>query len=99
MNALPERHRKFADLLASCDALDPIPMAVVHPCDESAIGGAVAAAQRGLIAPVLVGPAARIAMFDVAQNLAIARQFVGHSRRLIEGQLASDNKAAAGLDE
>lgn len=40
-----------------------------------------------------------IAMFDVAQNLAIARQFVGHSRRLIEGQLASDNKAAAGLDE
>lgn len=60
MSGAPERHRKFLDLLATCDAIEPIPMAVVHPCDESAIAGAVSATQRGLIAPVLVGPIARI---------------------------------------
>jgi phosphate acetyltransferase len=33
---------------------------VAHPCDKSSLGGAVEAAQMGLIAPILVGPADRI---------------------------------------
>jgi phosphate acetyltransferase len=33
---------------------------VAHPCEETALTGALEAAQRQLIAPVLVGPAARI---------------------------------------
>ena len=60
MTGSPERHRKFLELLASCDALEPVPMAIAHPCDGQSIEGVVAAMQRGLIAPVLVGPAARI---------------------------------------
>jgi hypothetical protein len=35
-------------------------MAVAHPCDEAAIEGALAAAARGLIEPLLVGPEPRI---------------------------------------
>lgn len=71
MNVAPERHHKFLELLASCDTLEPIPMAVVHPCDESAIEGAVTAAQRGLITPVLVGPAARIRSAAARAGVAI----------------------------
>ena len=37
-----------------------IPCAVVHPCDEESLRGALDAAAQGLIVPVLVGPPARI---------------------------------------
>ena len=37
-----------------------MPTAVVHPCDQSSLEGAVEAARMGLIAPILVGPRARI---------------------------------------
>jgi phosphate acetyltransferase len=33
---------------------------VVHPCDESSLRGAIAAAELGIIEPVLVGPSAKI---------------------------------------
>ena len=51
---------KYEQLLARCKGLAPIPTAVVHPCEETALAGAIEAAARGLIAPLLVGPAARI---------------------------------------
>lgn len=35
-------------------------VAVAHPCDESSLSGAVLAAERGLITPILVGPAEKI---------------------------------------
>jgi phosphate acetyltransferase len=38
----------------------PVPCAVVHPCDESSLRGALEAADEGLIVPVLVGPEKRI---------------------------------------
>jgi phosphotransacetylase len=38
-----------------------VPTAVVHPCEATALAGAVEAARRGLIVPILVGPAAKIA--------------------------------------
>ena len=38
-----------------------VPTAVAHPCEATALSGAVEAAKRGLIVPLLVGPAARIA--------------------------------------
>jgi phosphate acetyltransferase len=38
-----------------------VPTAVVHPCEASALAGALEAAAKGLIVPFLVGPAARIA--------------------------------------
>src|SRR5215813_4899740 len=55
-----ERHAKYQKLLDFCKSLPPTPTAVAHPCDESSLRGAVDAARMGLIAPILVGPRARI---------------------------------------
>jgi phosphotransacetylase len=43
-----------------CKGLAPIPTAVAHPCEASALTGALDAGRMGLIAPILVGPIARI---------------------------------------
>ena len=51
---------KYERLLARCEFLAPVPTAVVHPCEASALEGAVEAAQKGLIEPLLVGPATKI---------------------------------------
>jgi phosphotransacetylase len=40
--------------------LDPVPTAVVHPCEKTALLGALEAGQKRLIAPILVGPLAKI---------------------------------------
>ena len=52
---------KYERLLVRCESLDPIPTAVAHPCEATALSGAVEAYQQGLIIPLLVGPAAAIA--------------------------------------
>ena len=46
---------KYAQLLARCEGLPPIPTAVAHPCDQSSLDGALEAARLGLITPLLVG--------------------------------------------
>jgi phosphate acetyltransferase len=51
---------KYEQLLARCASLDPIPTAVAHPCEASALAGALEAGAKGLIVPILVGPAAKI---------------------------------------
>ena len=58
---VPERtHEKYQGLLDACRSLPPTPTAVVHPCDQSSLEGAVNAARLGLISPILVGPRSRI---------------------------------------
>ena len=51
---------KYEALLERCKSLAPIPTAVAHPCEATALAGAVEAAQLGLIVPILVGPSAKI---------------------------------------
>jgi phosphotransacetylase len=51
---------KYERLLERCKGLEPIPTAVAHPCEETALSGAVEAGQLGLIRPILVGPVLRI---------------------------------------
>ena len=51
---------KYELLLERCKRLTPIVTAVAHPCDQSSLAGAIEAAGKGLITPILVGPAARI---------------------------------------
>jgi phosphate acetyltransferase len=53
-------HEKYQRLIDYCHTLPPLPTAVAHPCDQGSLQGAVEAAQLGLIAPILVGPAERI---------------------------------------
>ena len=53
-------HEKYQRLIDTAKALPPVATAVVHPCDESSLTGAVDAAKLGLIRPLLVGPKAKI---------------------------------------
>ncbi len=46
-----------------------MPTAVAHPCEASALTGAVEAAQKKLIVPILVGPAAKIAEIAKAAGI------------------------------
>jgi phosphate acetyltransferase len=57
---MENKHEKYQRLIDYCQTLDPLPTAVVHPCDASSLTGAIEAAQMGLIAPILCGPAERI---------------------------------------
>jgi phosphate acetyltransferase len=57
---MDNKHEKYQRLIDYCHTVPPLPTAVVHPCDQSSLAGAVEAAQLGLIAPILVGPAERI---------------------------------------
>jgi phosphate acetyltransferase len=54
------RNDGLARLLARCEPLEPVSCAVVHPCDRDSLAGAIEAARRRLIVPVLVGPEAKI---------------------------------------
>jgi len=51
---------KYEELLERCRSLEPVATAVVHPCEETALAGAVEAGQKGLIIPILVGPTEKI---------------------------------------
>lgn len=63
--ALPEVHLHdrgagFDDLIKATKDLAAIRTAVVHPCDELSLSGALAAGDREIIQPVLIGPKAKI---------------------------------------
>jgi phosphate acetyltransferase len=52
-----KRHRQ---LVAAAQKFPPIRTAVVHPCDDVSLSGALQARDERLIVPVLVGPVAKI---------------------------------------
>ena len=66
------KHEKYQRLIDFCKSLAPTPTAVAHPCDASSLRGAVEAAKMGLIAPILVGPRARIEAVARACDLDIS---------------------------
>ena len=57
---MEREHEKYERLIARCTLLPPTPTAVAHPCDESSLRAAIDAAKASLIAPILVGPRARL---------------------------------------
>jgi len=81
---------KYERLLERCLSLEPAPTAVAYPCEVTALSGAVEAAQKKLITPILVGPADKIAataksagidlgdleIVDVADSIAAAARAV-----------------------
>jgi phosphotransacetylase len=60
---------KYEQVLLRCRGLQPVPTAVAHPCEATALAGAIDAAANGLIAPLLVGPAARIQEIAAANRI------------------------------
>jgi phosphate acetyltransferase len=51
---------KYELMLERCKSLEAVPTAVAHPCEQTALEGAIEASRLGLIVPILVGPASRI---------------------------------------
>ena len=64
---------KYERLLERCKTIEAVPTAVAHPCEASALIGAVEAAQAGLITPILVGPAAKIEETAKAANVELGQ--------------------------
>ena len=90
---LPEvqliHHDQHDALLKKCEALAPVPTAVVYPCNEASLRGAVEAAQAGLIDPVLVGPVATIKEIAATYSIDIA------AYRLVDAEFGPDAAEAA----
>lgn len=53
-------HAGFERLIASAAQGEPVPFAIIWPCEEHALAGPLLAAERGIIKPVLVGDTATI---------------------------------------
>jgi phosphate acetyltransferase len=64
---------KYERLIAEAKKVPAARTLVAHPCDESSLRGATEAAEAGIIIPVLVGPAARIAGVAREHGLDISR--------------------------
>jgi phosphate acetyltransferase len=66
-------HAKYERLIAAAKAVPAVATIVVHPCDESSLRGTVESAEAGIITPILVGPAAKIADTAARHNLDIGK--------------------------
>jgi phosphotransacetylase len=62
---------KYERLLARCSGLEPIRTAVAYPCERSALEGAFQARDKGLIVPILVGPAEKIEEIAAASAISL----------------------------
>jgi phosphate acetyltransferase len=80
---------KYEQLLERCRSLTPVPTAVAHPCEQTALEGAIDAGAKGLIAPILVGPEAKIR--EIAARGAID---LGGAR-IVDAQHSHDSAAKA----
>jgi phosphotransacetylase/acyl dehydratase len=76
---LSDRTLRYQQLLALTHGMDPMTVAVVHPCSEEALRGAVEAAEIGLIVPVLLGPEGRIRALAQACGIDLAGHSVVHA--------------------
>src|SRR5438552_16457045 len=86
---MEQGHEKYQRLLDFCKSLPPTTVAVAHPCDESSLRGAVDAARLGLIAPILVGPKARIEAVAKQYDIDIA------GLPIVEAQYSQESAAKA----
>ena len=64
---------RYRQLIALTQGLAPITVAVVHPCSEESLRGALMAAEMGLIRPILVGPADKIMATAAKADLDVGR--------------------------
>ena len=64
---------KYEQLLQRCRNLPPVPTAIAHPCEATALAGALEAGALGLIEPILVGPAMKITEIASGNGLDVGR--------------------------
>jgi len=65
------REDRYLELIKMCDGLPPMSAAVVHPCSDDALKGAIDAAQRNLITPILIGPEKKIRAVAASEGIDI----------------------------
>src|SRR5262249_24993936 len=63
---------KYERLLGKAKQVPAATTVVAHPCDLSSLRGPIEAAQAGIIVPIMVGPAAKIAAVAREHDLDIA---------------------------
>jgi phosphate acetyltransferase len=102
---LPELHlhehgAHYQKLLETTKDIQPIRVAVVHPCDELSLMGAIEAHEKGVIEPVLVGPKDKI--FAVAKQFECSLEGIeiidakhSHEAAQIAVELARQHKVVA----
>lgn len=83
------RNDVFLRLLRRCEPLAPVTCAVAHPCDRDSLLGAIGAARRNLIVPVLVAPAAKLHSVALALGVDIS------GYRLVDTEHSHASAAAA----
>tara|TARA_R100000005_G_scaffold96431_1_gene83275 strand:- start:346 stop:1737 length:1392 start_codon:yes stop_codon:yes gene_type:complete len=107
---LHQTGQQYQQLIKATQHLDPIPTAVVHPCDTTSLLGALESAEQNLILPILVGPESKIRaaakeagrsldgyqIVDVPHSHAAARRAVELVR---EGAVAALMKGKLHTDE
>jgi phosphotransacetylase len=64
---------KYEAMLERCRNLEPVTTAVAHPCEETALAGAMEAAEKRLIIPILVGPEAKIREIAKAHGIKLGQ--------------------------
>ena len=64
---------KYEAMLERCRNLEPVTTAVAHPCEETALAGAMEAGEKGLIIPILVGPEAKIREIAKAHGIKLGQ--------------------------
>jgi phosphate acetyltransferase len=57
---IDDKYERYQQLLNRVKGLEPITMAVAHPCDQESLKGAINAFEQGIIEPILVGPESKI---------------------------------------
>ncbi len=87
-------------LLEHVAALEPIRVAVVHPCDAPSLTGALDARALGLIEPVLVGPRGRIEAVAAQEGIDLSGLSIedaphSHAAAARAAELARDGKVEA----
>jgi len=97
---MERKHEKYQRLIDYCRNLDPLPTAVVHPCDESSLMGAMEATRLGLIAPILVGPHKRIEAVALENRISLSDFPIvdapySHEAAVTATQLVREGKAEA----
>jgi phosphate acetyltransferase len=87
---------RFDEMLARRKGAAPLPTAVVHPCSEDALLGAVEAARAGLIEPVLVGPQEQIRETAAKAKLDLSPYKIVSTADPEESAAAAANLAGSG---
>ena len=95
-----EKGRRYRQLLDMVRGFKPLRTAIVHPCDEASLLGAVEAAREKLIEAVLVGPeekirrAAELANVDLA-GFEIVNTQHSHAAAVLGVAMAREGKVEA----